>query len=208
MYSVLFSDEIRRETSLWNQMHRHRAAQFVARHAWPLSIDAAGRELDAFDDARARYAIVRQGGRLLAATRIRPGRASMLEPVFPSLWNRAGAHLERGLEVTRFCAAPDITGQIRMKAVSDLLLGLCRTALSEGVGHVFGVVFPTVARTIRQAGWPAIIHASDADPSGTLLLAEWQATELNAWNLQASLERRRPTSSFGTGHPTLSDRAA
>ena len=188
MYVLLDRSTLRQHSALWGEMTRQRAGQFVDRHGWPLEIDTARREIDAFDDGLARYALVRGGGRLLASARLRPGVASMTEAVFSDFRNLLDARLTRGIEVTRFCVAPGLDPLTRAWAVSELLLGLCRTCQGEKVGHLFGVVFPSVRRALRRLGWDARILGRGEDRSGELLLGEWRADAFAAWSIQSTLE--------------------
>jgi N-acyl-L-homoserine lactone synthetase len=168
-----------------------RAEQFVARHKWPLRLDASGLEIDEYDDALTTYCIVADRHRHVASLRLRPASAgSMTEQHFPGLWRGLGTKLSGGVEITRFCSAPGQSPDERLTAVSDLLLGLCRHCQRSGIGGVFGVVFPAVARVIKQAGWPGVVLNTARDASGTLLLAEWIPTDLVAWNIQEQRELR------------------
>src|SRR5688500_4677095 len=99
-----------------------RGRQFVDRHKWLLIRDAAGREIDEFDDAATSYCIVEEGFRHRASARLRPAsRGSMTEAHFPALWRDAGERLRESVEITRFCVAPGMAPEDRSAAVSDLL---------------------------------------------------------------------------------------
>ena len=114
----------------------------------------------------------------------------MVETCFPDLWSDSASRLRGSHEVTRFCAAPDLGAERRLDVVSDLLLGLCRHCRATGVDSFFGIVFPSVARNLRQNGWPARVLDQSRDASGTLLLAEWEVTEFVAWDIQERREFR------------------
>jgi N-acyl-L-homoserine lactone synthetase len=168
-----------------------RAEQFVARHKWPLRLDASGLEVDEYDDALTTYCIVADGDRHVASLRLRPASAgSMTQQHFPGLRRGLETKLDGGVEITRFCSAPGQSPDERLTAVSDLLLGLCRHCQRTGIGSVFGVVFPAVARAIKQAGWPAVVLNTARGADGTLLLAEWIATDMVAWSIQEQRELR------------------
>jgi N-acyl-L-homoserine lactone synthetase len=181
-------DEIR---SIRCSMLVDRAEQFVTRHGWPLRLDASGLEIDEYDNALTTYCIVAEAGRHVASLRLRPAAAgSMVERHFPRLWQGSMARLGGGVEITRFCAAPALSPDERLTAVSDLLLGLCRHCQRTGIGSVFGVVFPAVSRVIKQAGWPGAIVNETRDAGGRLMLAEWTPSELVAWSIQERREFR------------------
>ncbi len=142
---------------LCHSMFSDRASQFVARHGWALDLDAAGLEVDEYDDTLATYCIIEGEHRHRASVRLRTAATgSMVEHHFPELWR---TDLSERVEITRFCAAPDLGLEDRLTAVADLLLGLCRHCQRTGIRSIFGVVFPAVARVIRQAGWAGEVLA-------------------------------------------------
>ncbi len=176
--------------TLRHSMFAHRTGQFVARHGWPLQLDAAGLEIDEYDDGAATYCVVEQQGRHHASVRLRPAATgSMVEDHFAGLWLR-GQGLRKGVEITRFCAAPGLGADDRLTAVSEMMLGLCRHCQRTGIDSIFGVVFPAVARVIRQAGWTgAVLNEADG-PDGALLLVQWIPSEMVAWAIQERRELR------------------
>jgi len=191
MFHAVDLDEVRMMRTVGPSMFKDRALQFVTRHEWPLKLRPDGLEVDQFDDDRTTYCIVEERGRHLASVRLRPARAgSMVESCFPELWRDSASRLRDGHEVTRFCTTPGLSAERRLEVVSDLLLGLCRHCRATGVDSFFGIVFPAVARSLRQTGWPARVLDQSRDPSGTLLLAQWAATELVAWDIQERREFR------------------
>ncbi len=191
MFHAVARSSLSRMEAVRETMFTHRALQFVGRHHWPLRLAAGGLEIDEFDDDLTTYCIVEEDGQHLASLRLRPARGgSMVERHFPALRERAGGRLHGGVEVTRFCAAPDLESERRLTAVADLLLGLCRHCQRSGIPGVFGVVFPTAARVIRQAGWPGQVLAESRDHRGTLQMMEWIADERVAWDIQERREFR------------------
>ena len=173
---------------LRHSMFSDRASQFVARHGWALDLDTAGLEIDEYDDTLATYCIVEGEHRHRASVRLRTAATgSMVEHHFPELWR---TDLSERVEITRFCAAPDLGLEDRLTAVADLLLGLCRHCQRTGIRSIFGVVFPAVARVIRQAGWAGEVIAQQESPGGTLLLVDWVPSNLVAWTIQEKLEAR------------------
>jgi N-acyl-L-homoserine lactone synthetase len=173
---------------LLRSMFADRARQFVSRHKWPLRVDESGLEIDEYDDVRATYCLVAWDGRHRASLRLRPASTgSMVEDHFPKLWR---SDLRSGVEITRFCAAAELSPDDRLTAVSDLLLGLCRHAQRTGAPKLFGVVFPSVARVIRQAGWDGAVLGEAKCAEGVLLLAQWAPSERVAWEIQERREYR------------------
>lgn len=188
MFLTLGAGAISALPTLRRSMFGDRADQFVGRHRWALKTDPDGLEIDEFDDATANYCVTADGGRHLSSVRLRPARVSSLtERHFPSLWRE---ELRGGMEITRFCASRSLGPDERLAAVSELLLGLCRHCQRSGVPDIFGIVFPPVARVIRQAGWPSTVLGELRDAEATLLLARWTASELVAWGIQERRELR------------------
>ncbi len=191
MFHAVNLETLRGMHGVHRSMFMDRAQQFVTRHRWPLELQPTGFEVDAFDDALTTYCVVEDGGLHHASLRLRSAEAgSMVERHFPELWRGALTRLVGKTEVTRFCASPALSPDLRLSSVSDLLLGLCRHSQRSGAETFFGVVFPTVARVIKQSGWPPTIIGEMHDPSGLLLLAEWTASERVAWNIQECRELR------------------
>lgn len=190
MFLALDRAALNGNRALGHSMFKHRAGQFVGRHGWPLQVDVEGLEIDEYDDATATYCLVEESGTHVASVRLRPAAAGcMVEDHFPGLWLR-GHGLRRGVEITRFCAAPGLSADERLTAVSDLLLGLCRHCQRAGIPSIFGVVFPPVARVIRQAGWTGALLNEMRSTDGALLLMQWTPSEAVAWAIQERREFR------------------
>ena len=188
MFFAFDQIQLSEKSALRRSMFVDRGRQFVERHRWPLKVDEAGLEVDEYDDAAATYCVVAELERHLASVRLRPARAeSMVERHFPALWQ---ADLREGVEITRFCAAPELTPDAQLTAVSDLLLGLCRHCQGVGIGSFFGVVFPAVARALQRAGWRGEVLNQARRAEGTLLLARWTPSDLVAWDIQEKRELR------------------
>lgn len=193
MFFALNYDSLVQNAAIHHSMFVDRAQQFVVRHKWPLRLDGSGLEVDEYDDPLATYCVVTDGIRHLASVRLRPAATdSMVEQHFPELWHGMEA-LREGVEITRFCAAPSLSPDARLTVVSDLLLGLCRHCQRAGIGSVFGVVFPAVARVLKQAGWPGEVLNATQDADATLLLARWVPDDLVAWSIQECRELREET---------------
>ena len=114
----------------------------------------------------------------IASVRLRPAATgSMVEDHFAGLWLR-GQGLRKGVEITRFCAAPGLGADDRLTAVSELLLGLCRHCQRTGIDSIFGVVFPAsgAGDPARPAGPAAVLGRDARRPrAGHLLLVQWIA---------------------------------
>ncbi len=190
MFLTVDQRELESCGNLRRSMFGHRAQQFVERHGWPIRLDPEGLEIDEYDDEHATYCVAAEEAQHLASVRLRPAAyGCMVETHFPDLWLR-GDGLRRAVEITRFCAAPGLDPDARLTAVSDLLLGLCRHCQQAGIGSIFGVVFPAVARVIRQAGWTGTVLNEVRAGDERLLLVQWTPSEMVAWAIQEKRELR------------------
>jgi len=138
--------------------------------------------------------VVSNAGGHAASLRLRAARdGNMVEQAFPALWAQHGQDLRTLPEVTRLCATPALSGLQRRLAVSRLLLGLCRHCRADGHPTIFGLIFPSVGRTLTRAGWPPEIVASQPHGNQTLLLARWTATAVVDWTLQETVAQLADT---------------
>jgi N-acyl-L-homoserine lactone synthetase len=190
MFQILSHDELTTHAMLRSQMHLARSQQFCDRHKWAVTTTPEGFEIDQFDAPGTRYLVTSDHGGHAASLRLRTARdGNMVEQAFPDLWAPHVHDLRDLPEVTRLCATPGLGGARRRLAVSRLLLGLCRHCRTDGHPTIFGLIFPTVARTLTRAGWAPEIIASQAHGNQTLLLARWTATAAVDWTLQESIEQ-------------------
>lgn len=190
MFQILSRDALMMRSALHAQMHRARGQQFGDRHKWNVTRTLDGFEIDQFDTAGTRYLVVQDGDAHAASLRLRAARdGSMVEQAFAGLWDRHGHALADKVEVTRLCAAPDLDASRRKLAVARLLLGLCRHCRATGEPEIFGLVFPSVARTLDRAGWACDVIGTQDHDGKTLILARWTATAIVDWTLQESIAR-------------------
>jgi hypothetical protein len=91
MLKVLDHSRLTQDPRLADSMLRDRAAQFVERHGWNLSLGPDGHEVDEFDAPGTIYCILEEDRRHLASVRLRPARdGSMVERHFRPLWDAFG----------------------------------------------------------------------------------------------------------------------
>jgi len=177
-----------KHADVYHSMLRDRGRQFVTRHRWTLELDESGLERDAFDDGLTQYCIWMKDGRHAASLRLRRAKyGSMAEVHFPALWRR---ELSSAVEITRLCASPYLAAEDQSRAVSDLLIGLCRYCQRYDINSLFGIVFPSALRAIRRSGWAADVLESHETSDGPLLLAQWKPSELVAWNIEERTAKR------------------
>ncbi|WP_161555997.1 acyl-homoserine-lactone synthase [Mangrovicoccus ximenensis] len=171
-------------------VHRDRAAQFVARHGWPLVLTGEGREVDSFDAPGTEYLVAARAGRHLASLRLRRASAgSMAQAAFPDVWRRHGGGLSQMSEVTRLCSAPGLGALDCRAAIAELLIALCRHGRQSGQERLFGVVYPGVARGIARSGWHSERLDSFETDGRETWLCRWDCTAAADWALQESAAR-------------------
>lgn len=196
MFQVVSFAELVATPSLRESMLRHRAVQFVDRHGWKLQLTGA-LEIDAFDRAGTGYCVLSHDSRHVASIRLRHAAdGSMVEQHFPAFWNHQSDLLRDLPEVTRLCIAPRSAPEWCREALGELLLGLCCHCLRTGIDRFFGVVYPSVARSLERAGWTPEILEEFETPDGRLLLATWRVSHRVHWDLQAMIERRQQFSDW------------
>jgi N-acyl-L-homoserine lactone synthetase len=188
MFQVMSHSALIAAGPLRESMLRHRALQFVERHGWSLPL-SGGFEIDEFDGPGTDYAVTAEGPRHVASVRLRhAANGSMLERHFPVFWRRHAGALRELHEVTRLCTAPRAASEWRREALGELLVGLCGHCLAVGKERFFGVVYPSVARSLDRAGWrPEIIDRAEIQGE-SLVLATWTASHRIYWDLQSALD--------------------
>lgn len=182
MLKVLNYADLALHERIAGSMMRDRAIQFVHRHQWGLPLASDGREVDEFDAPGTLYCILEEREMHLASVRIRKAKnGSMVERHFRPLWAAFGPDLREGWEVTRLLLSPGRAGK---ETIGELLIGLCELCLGRDIPSFFGVIYPSVARTLTRAGWPPHVLGRLERDGETLLLARWEATHLVHWTLQ------------------------
>jgi N-acyl-L-homoserine lactone synthetase len=149
MLQLLSAADLDRRPALRDSMFRDRAAQFRGRLGWPVAVDAAGRERDAYDALDPLYLICEgPDGRHAGSLRLMPttGRC-MVNEHFAHL---LGGPLRSPLiwEATRFCLAPGAAPQVAPR----LLLGGAGAMAAFGLTHLLGVFDAAMTRVYRRLG--------------------------------------------------------
>jgi acyl homoserine lactone synthase len=185
MFHTMTQSQQGQRQMLWESMFRDRAAQFVSRHKWGLRVDERGFEVDEFDDVDTRYFISASDDYHLASLRLRPQAAgTMVETHFPDLWEAASDRMVGCHEVTRFCASDALDSSQRIDAIAELLLGLCRHCMHEGIERFHAIVYPSVARLLKMIGWPPEVLAKSRRDGRVVYLCEWVPSEAVCWDIQ------------------------
>ncbi len=138
------------------EMHRHRRRIFVDLLGWRALDWSDGREIDAYDDARARYILVLdESGTCRASARLLPTTGPhMMGDLFAEFVDGpvpTGPHL---FEWSRHCPGdPDWPAEINETARLALHLGILEFALMHGVTGFTALMERGLARRARNYGW-------------------------------------------------------
>lgn len=146
---------------LSDSMFRDRAAQFRDRLKWEVTVDAEGRERDAYDHDGATYVIwQRPDGRHGGSMRFLPttGR-TMVSDHFLHLMQGVRIASPFIWECTRFCLAPGAEARVS----AALMLGGLDLGLRFGLSHAVGVFDARMVRVYRTLGWPPAVMGTAGD---------------------------------------------
>lgn len=188
MFELLTHAEMSARKALGSSMYRHRGKQFVQRHGWPLSLNADGHEVDAYDTEGTTYCVVSSADVHLASARLRPAsRSSMLEDHFPNLWRDNATRVFDMLEVTRLCSSPSLGFIERQIATHELLSGICNYLIRVKRRSIFGIVYPSVASRIAKNGWNYSLLDTAHIEEREVYLCQWLADSDTSWEIQERL---------------------
>lgn len=174
----LHASQLAAHPRLADAMFRDRAAQFVGRHGWDLTLDAEGRERDQYDAMNPLYVILEDdAGRHAASMRAMPtlGRTMV---------NEHFAHLNHGIairapfiwECTRFCIAPGAGAEARNRAGALMLAGQ-ELGLRFGLTRALGVYDARMRRIYRAIGWEPRFIGSEGEGRQQICLGLWPFSE-------------------------------
>lgn len=167
MIQIFDGAQINSQPALRDEMFRHRAAQFVDRLGWPLTVDAGRREIDQYDAIGPLY-LVSTGadGRHRGSLRLLPtmGRTMTAEHFAPLA--PAGFADPRTLECTRFCIAPDAPATVS----AELFLGVLDLGLSRRLKGAYGVFDARMMRVYQRLGTPTKLVSTLGEGKGALCL--------------------------------------
>ena len=157
MIKLVTKDNAGRNVTNLYQMHRLRKSVFKDRLGWDVTVSGE-LEVDQFDALGPSYVLSTDGhGDVNGCVRLLPTTGpNMLRDVFASLVTKAAVPCgERIWEASRFavsgCAATAEAGL--SQTTYDLLIGVLRFGLSNGIGTIACVVDVRMERVLRRAGW-------------------------------------------------------
>ncbi|MET0230371.1 MAG: acyl-homoserine-lactone synthase [Rhodanobacteraceae bacterium] len=143
-----------------DSMYRLRSEAFAERLGWDVT-SVRGREIDAFDDLRPTYMIVRdtiEPARALGCWRLLPTTGPyMLRDVFPELLDGAAAPRDpRVWEISRYAVSPSTRTSRRGFGFGDVSIAMWRSlfafARSAGIDAYVAVTTVAVERLVTRLG--------------------------------------------------------
>ena len=169
-------------TALLDQMFRSRKRLFGDRLGWTISKDAEGREIDRYDALNPLYLIATDGaGHHVGSLRLLPTTGeTVLRDHFSAVLDGVALDSPRVWECTRFCVdaqgAQDMAALHIEHATNCLLLGLCETALAEGVAKVVGLFDHRTLHTFHHSGWRPDVIGRSGDGEDAVFLGVWDVS--------------------------------
>jgi N-acyl-L-homoserine lactone synthetase len=157
MIRIVTKDNAEGHISNLYQMHRLRKTVFKDRLGWDVTVSGE-LEVDEYDALRPRYLLsIDRHGTLNGCVRLLPTAGpNMLRDIFPSLVTKAAVPSgERVWEASRFAVSRNTTGTESgiSQTTYDLLIGVLRFSLSNGISTIACVVDVGMERVLRRAGW-------------------------------------------------------
>ena len=157
MIRIVTKDNAERNVSNLYEMHRIRKAVFKDRLGWDVTVSGEF-EVDEYDALGPRYLLsIDRYGTLNGCVRLLPTTGpNMLRDIFPSLVTKAAVPSgERVWEASRFAVSGNtIAAEAGLsEATYDLLIGVLKFGLSNGISTIACVVDVRMERILRRAGW-------------------------------------------------------
>lgn len=149
-------ESLRANQTLYDQMFQDRRRQFIDRLNWGVRQDGYGRELDEYDNSKAKYVVwVGEKGQHLGSLRLtESNHQSMIMDHFRSEFAEHFTPSAGCWEITRFCVSPSVTAQGQNAVSSQLVKGVGLFGVENRVTNYFGLCFPPMLRIYKRLGWP------------------------------------------------------
>ncbi|MEA2916004.1 MAG: acyl homoserine lactone synthase [Bradyrhizobium sp.] len=157
MIRIVTKDNAERHLGSLDQMHRIRKAVFKDRLDWDVNV-SGGLEVDEYDALGPSYLLsIDRSGTLNGCVRLLPTTGpNMLRDIFPSFVTKAALPCgERVWEASRFAVSRNSTAaELGISQTTyDLLIGVLKFGLSNGISMIACVVDVRMERILRRAGW-------------------------------------------------------
>jgi acyl homoserine lactone synthase len=157
MIRIVTKDNAERHLGSLHQMHRIRKVVFKDRLGWDVNV-SGGLEIDEYDALGPNYLLsIDRSGTLNGCVRLLPTTGpNMLRDIFPSFVTKAALPCgERVWEASRFAVSRNSTAAEPgiSQTTYDLLIGVLKFGLSNGISMIACVVDVRMERILRRAGW-------------------------------------------------------
>jgi N-acyl-L-homoserine lactone synthetase len=157
MIRMVTRDNAERHVGNLHQMHRLRKAVFKDRLGWDVRVSGE-LEFDEFDALEPSYLLsMDRYGILNGCVRLLPTTGpNMLRDIFPSFVTKGAVpRSERVWEASRFAVGKNATPAEAggSQTTYDLLIGVLKFGLSNGISTIVCVVDVRMERILRRVGW-------------------------------------------------------
>lgn len=172
MIRYLTATALRRFPKLQSTMYKDRAAQFVGRLGWDVTVDAQGEERDQYDVLDPLYVIwENRDGSHGGSMRFLPttGR-TMLDEHFSELTQNVRIRSPYIWECTRFCLGAGAGSNV----APALMLGGLEVGLGHGLSHAVGVFDARMIRVYGRLGWPPAVMGTTGEGRDAISAGLWE----------------------------------
>src|ERR1700730_6197856 len=157
MIRIVTKDNAESHLNNLHQMHRIRKTVFKDRLGWDVAVRGE-LEVDEYDALGPSYLLsIDRHGAVNGCVRLLPTTGpNMLRDIFPSFVTMATVpHGERVWEASRFAVSGNTTaaGAGLSQTTYELLIGVLKCGLSNGITTIACVVDVRMERILRRAGW-------------------------------------------------------
>jgi acyl homoserine lactone synthase len=157
MIRIVTKDNAESHLNNLHQMHRIRKTVFKDRLGWDVAVSGE-LEVDEYDALGPSYLLsIDRYGTLNGCVRLLPTTGpNMLRDIFPSFVTKGAVpHSERVWEASRFAVGKNATTAEAgvSQTTCDLLIGVLKFGLSNGINTIACVVDVRMERILRRAGW-------------------------------------------------------
>jgi acyl homoserine lactone synthase len=157
MITIVTKDNADRHVGHLHQMHRIRKTVFKDRLGWDVTVSGA-LEFDEYDALGPSYLLsIDRHAAVNGCVRLLPTTGpNMLRDIFPHFVTKAAVpRSERVWEASRFAVSGNTTAVETglSQTTYDLLIGVLKFGLSNGITMIVCVVDVRMERILRRAGW-------------------------------------------------------
>ena len=157
MITIVTKDNADRHVGHLHQMHRIRKTVFKDRLGWDVTVSGA-LEFDEYDALGPSYLLsIDRHAAVNGCVRLLPTTGpNMLRDIFPHFVTKAAVpRSERVWEASRFAVSGNTTAVETglSQTTYDLLIGVLKVGLSNGITMIVCVVDVRMERILRRAGW-------------------------------------------------------